>query len=172
MSPLPAWLEALPDAAEQRALDSWAINQLGTPGLDLMERAGRGLTDLVSRRVPDGRIAVVCGRGNNGGDGFVTARMLREQGREVTVLLLGSGDELKGDARTNYERLPGASPEAFDAVRLDGAAGIVDAILGTGFEGEPREPAAGAITAITRRGRGRRHGHRLRRPERRQRLDR
>ncbi len=95
MSSLPGWLEPLPDAAEQRALDGWAINELGIPGLELMERAGRGLTELVVERVPGGRIVVVCGKGNNGGDGFVTARMLREQGREVTVMLLGSPDELK-----------------------------------------------------------------------------
>ncbi len=153
MSPLPGWLEPLPDAAEQRALDGWAINELGIPGLELMERAGRGLTELVVERAPEGRIVVVCGKGNNGGDGFVTARMLRDQGREVTVLLLGEGDELKGDARANYDRLPGPPPEPFAASALHGAAGIVDAILGTGFEGEPREPAASAIAAITEAGR-------------------
>lgn len=149
MSRLEGWLERLPDASEQRALDGWAINELGTPGLELMERAGHGLTELVVEEMPRGRIVVVCGKGNNGGDGFATARMLREQGREVTVLLLGSGDELQGDARTNYERLGGAPPEPFAASALDGAAGIVDAILGTGFEGEPREPAASAIAAIS-----------------------
>jgi hydroxyethylthiazole kinase-like uncharacterized protein yjeF len=148
VSPLPGWLAPLPDAAEQRALDNWAINDLGTPGLELMERAGRGLTELVLERAPEGRIVVVCGKGNNGGDGFVTARMLREQGREVTVMLLGSGEDLKGDARTNFERLPGAPPQPFTPYQLEGAAGIVDAILGTGFEGDPREPAAGAIVAI------------------------
>ncbi len=152
MSSLPGWLEPLPDAAEQRALDNWAINDLGTPGLELMERAGRGLTELVLERVPEGRIVVVCGKGNNGGDGFVTARMLREQGREVTVLLLGPGDELQGDARANFERLPGAPPQPFSPYQLEGAAGIVDAMLGTGFEGEPREPAAGAIAAISEAG--------------------
>jgi ADP-dependent NAD(P)H-hydrate dehydratase / NAD(P)H-hydrate epimerase len=154
VSDLPAWLTPLPDAAEQRALDGWAIDELGTPGLELMERAGRGLTALVAERVPDGRIVVVCGKGNNGGDGFVTARMLREQGRDVTVLLLGSGEELKGDARTNFERLPGAPPQPFSPYQLEEAAGIVDAILGTGFEGEPREPAAGAIAAISEAGAG------------------
>jgi ADP-dependent NAD(P)H-hydrate dehydratase / NAD(P)H-hydrate epimerase len=149
VSALPGWLQLLPDAAEQRALDGWAINELGIPGLKLMERAGRGLTELVLECVPEGRIVVVCGKGNNGGDGFVTARMLREQGREVTVMLLGAPDELKGDARTNCERLPGAPPQPFTPYQLEGAAGIVDAILGTGFEGEPRDPAAMAIAAIT-----------------------
>ena len=145
---LPEWLDPLPDAAEQRALDEWAIDQRGIPGIDLMERAGTGLADLVGSLVPGGRVVVVCGKGNNGGDGLVTARVLRERGREVDVLLLGGAGDFRGDARANLERLPGAAPVGFDASRLEGAAGIVDAILGTGFSGEPREPAAGAIDAI------------------------
>ena len=145
---LPDWLDPLPDAAEQRALDEWAIHERGVPGLDLMERAGTGLADLVGLLVPDGRVVVVCGKGNNGGDGLVTARVLRSRGREVDVLLLGEAGELRGDAAANLERLAGPAPVGFDAARLSGAAGIVDAILGTGFSGEPREPAAGAIEAI------------------------
>ena len=145
---LPEWLDPLPDAAEQRALDEWAIDQRGIPGIDLMERAGTGLADLVGSLVPGGRVVVVCGKGNNGGDGLVTARVLRERSREVDVLLLGGAGDFRGDARANLERLPGAAPVGFDASRLEGAAGIVDAILGTGFSGEPREPAAGAIDAI------------------------
>jgi hydroxyethylthiazole kinase-like uncharacterized protein yjeF len=145
---LPGWLQPLPDAAEQRALDEWAIHELGTPGLELMERAGRGLSDLVLEQAPTGRVAVVCGKGNNGGDGLVAARRLRELGREVDVLMLGDPGELRGDARTNCERLPGPPPVPFTAAALRQAAGIVDAILGTGFSGEPREPAAGAIQAI------------------------
>src|SRR5205085_1663656 len=115
---------------------------------ELMERAGRGLAEVVSSLVLSGVVAVVCGKGNNGGDGFVCARALREQGRDVRVLLLGSPEDLRGDARANYERLPGDPPKRFEPVALEGAAGIVDAILGTGFSGEPREPAAGAIEAI------------------------
>jgi hydroxyethylthiazole kinase-like uncharacterized protein yjeF len=147
----PSWLEPLPDAGAQRGLDSWAIEQRGIPGVELMEHAGTGLTELVLELVPTGTIAVVCGKGNNGGDGLVTARMLRELGREVRVLLLGEADELRGDAETNLSRLPGAPPEPFAAAGLDGAAGIVDAILGTGFSGTPREPALGAIAAINAR---------------------
>jgi ADP-dependent NAD(P)H-hydrate dehydratase / NAD(P)H-hydrate epimerase len=152
VSRLPGWLEPLPDAAEQRALDEWAIEQRDIPSLQLMEHAGRGLAELVVELVPTGRVAVVCGKGNNGGDGFVAARLLREQGREVDVLLLAAGDELRGDARTNFERLSGPAPKAFRPAALDGAAGIVDAILGTGFSGAPREPAAGAIEAINQAG--------------------
>ena len=148
MVSLPDWLDPLPDAGEQRALDEWAIDERGIPGLELMERAGTGLADLVGELAPAGRIVVVCGKGNNGGDGFVAARLLRERGREVDVLLLGDVEELRGDARVNAERLPGPAPGPFAAAALDGAAAIVDAILGTGFAGEPREPAAGAIEAI------------------------
>src|SRR5437763_11038843 len=148
MASLPDWVDPLPDAAEQRALDEWAIGERGVPGLDLMERAGTGLAEQVAERVPAGRVAVVCGKGNNGGDGLVAARVLRSRGREVDVLLLGQAEELRGDARTNLERLEGAAPAPFDAAALSGAAAVIDAILGTGFSGEPREPAAGAIEAI------------------------
>jgi ADP-dependent NAD(P)H-hydrate dehydratase / NAD(P)H-hydrate epimerase len=145
---LPGWLQPLPDAAEQRALDQWAIGDLGIAGLDLMERAGTGLAELCDELAPSGSIAVVCGKGNNGGDGLVAARKLRERAREVQVLLLGSPDELRGDARANLDRLSGPQPVPFTPTALRGATGIVDAILGTGFSGEPREPLAGAIRAI------------------------
>ena len=153
MSELADWLAPLPDAEQQRAIDGWAIEHEGIAGLELMERAARGLTELVAERAPDGRVAVVCGKGNNGGDGLAAARLLREQGRDVDVLLLAEPSEYRGDAAANLDRLPGASPRAFAPGALSGAAGIVDAILGTGFSGEPREPAAGAITAIAEAGR-------------------
>lgn len=148
MTPLPDWLDPLPDASEQRALDTWAIEQRGIPGLELMERAGAGLADRVASTALSGRVTVVCGKGNNGGDGLVCARLLRARGREVQVLLLGPADELRGDAATNLERLPGEPPRPFAPQALEGAAAVVDAILGTGFSGEAREPAAGAIRAI------------------------
>jgi NAD(P)H-hydrate epimerase len=146
--PLPDWLEPLPDAGQQRELDGWAIETVGIPGAELMERAGWGLARRAGELVPDGPIAVVCGKGNNGGDGFVAARLLREQGRDVTVLALAAPEEYRGDAKANLERLPGPAPEPFSPQRLELAAGIIDAILGTGFSGVPREPAAGAIGAI------------------------
>jgi ADP-dependent NAD(P)H-hydrate dehydratase / NAD(P)H-hydrate epimerase len=154
VSPLPNWLEPLPDAAEQRALDEWAITERRIPGIDLMERAGSGLFEVVLERCPNGRVVVVCGKGNNGGDGLVAARLLREWGRDVDVRLLGDPADLKGDARTNYERLPGDPPKPFDPEALAGAGAIVDAILGTGFSGAPREPAASAIEAILHAGDG------------------
>jgi hydroxyethylthiazole kinase-like uncharacterized protein yjeF len=144
---LPAWTTPLLDAEQQRAVDRWAIES-GEPGIRLMERAGAGLVDRLVERAPDGRVAVVCGKGNNGGDGLVVARRLRELGREVDVLMLAPGDELRGDALTNFERLPGPAPTPFSPTALHPAAVIVDAILGTGFSGEPREPARSAIEAI------------------------
>ncbi len=151
---LPDWLAPLPDAAEQRELDRWAIEVLGLPGVELMERAGIGLAELTAELAPQGRIVAVCGKGNNGGDGFVAARWLRERGRQVDVLLLGAPDELRGDAQVNFDRLPGPSAVPFEPAALEGASAIIDAILGTGFEGEPREPVAGAIAAINAAGAG------------------
>jgi NAD(P)H-hydrate epimerase len=145
---LPSWLLPLPDAAGQRGLDEWAIAQRRIPGLELMERAAAGLAARVLELVPEGPLAVVCGRGNNGGDGLAAARLLREQGRTVRVLLLAEPDAYRGDALANLERLPDGLAESFTATRLSGAAAIVDAVLGTGFSGEPREPALTAIDAM------------------------
>ncbi|HEY3772495.1 MAG TPA: NAD(P)H-hydrate dehydratase [Solirubrobacteraceae bacterium] len=156
MTALPRWLTPLPDAAEQRAIDAWAIEERGIPSLELMENAGGALADLVDARAPSGRVVIVCGKGNNGGDGLVAARWLRGRGREVDVLLLGVGEELTGDARANLERVGGEQPRPFTTEALNGAAVIVDAVFGTGFSGEPRAPAAGAIAAINRAGEGER----------------
>jgi NAD(P)H-hydrate epimerase len=145
---LPAWLTPLPDPAQQRALDAWAIEQRHIAGAELMERAGAGLAAAVAARVPHGLIAIVCGKGNNGGDGYVAARLLRERGREVRVLALAAVDELRGDAAAAAGRLSGPPAEPFSAAGLAGAAGIVDAILGTGFSGEARGPAREAIDAF------------------------
>ncbi len=141
---LPAWTDA---AARRRPssgrVDGWAIERARHPGLELMERAGAGLVDeLVERAARDGRVAVVCGKGNNGGDGLVAARLLRERGREVDVLMLGAR---RRAARRRPRQLRAAARRGRRAVLgralLGGAAVIVDAILGTGFSGEPREPA-------------------------------
>jgi len=147
-APLPDWLEPLPDAERMRADDAWAIEQQGMPSLDLMERAGAGLARLTAELAPEGPVAVVCGKGNNGGDGLVAARLLREQDREVRVLLTGAAEELRGDPAANLERLTGDGPEPFAPDSLTGAAAVVDALLGTGCSGEPRDPIRGAIEAI------------------------
>src|SRR5919205_2990557 len=108
---LPGWVDPLFDAEEMRAADKWAIEEQGVPSLDLMERAGAGLARLTARVAKGGPIRVVIGKGNNGGDGLVVARLLREEGREVDVLATGDTAELKGDAKANLERLPGDAPE-------------------------------------------------------------
>lgn len=150
MERLPDWLTPLPDAEESRAVDGWAIERQGVPGLDLMERAGAGVTRAVEALVPDGPVAVVCGKGNNGGDGLVVARLLRETGRAVTVLCLAPPEEYRGDAAENLRRLPGEAPVPLDdgGASLARAAVIVDAVLGTGFQGEPHGASVAAIEAI------------------------
>jgi ADP-dependent NAD(P)H-hydrate dehydratase / NAD(P)H-hydrate epimerase len=147
---LPAWLTPLPDASTMRAIDRWAIDEQGIAGLDLMERAGEGVARAVEELVPDGPVAIVCGKGNNGGDGFVAARHLRAAGREATVALAAPANELAGDARTNLERLSGAPPVTLEEARgaVMGAAAVVDAVLGTGFHGEPRGGVADAIALV------------------------
>jgi len=142
------WLEPLPDAARMRATDAWAIGTVGIEGIELMERAGTALTSVVERVAPQGVIAVVCGKGNNGGDGYVVARLLRDHGRDVRVLTTGPVDELTGDALHNAQRLPGPPPEPFAPAALEGVTLVVDAILGTGASGAPRGPALDAIRAI------------------------
>lgn len=115
----------------------------GVPGLTLMENAGRAVADAVARTNPRGTICVVAGPGNNGGDGFVCARVLAERGYPVRVLLLGEGDRLKGDAAEMARRWSGpvepARPEA-----VGGAGLIVDALFGAGLD-RPVEGAARAV---------------------------
>ena len=149
MTALPEWLDPLYDADEMRACDAWAIDEQGVPSLDLMERASLGLARLTARLARPGLpIRVIVGPGNNGGDGLAAARLLREEGRVVDVLAVAPLDKLRGDALANLERLPGDPPEPFAAERLDGSGAIVDALLGTGFEGAPRDLVAAAIAAI------------------------
>src|SRR4051794_20799482 len=115
---LPDWLDPVHTADEMRAADSWAIEEQGVPSIDLMERAGAGLARVTAGAAGQGPIRVVVGKGNNGGDGLVCARILREEGREIDVLALGDPAELRGDAKENLERLPGPPPEPFGAERL------------------------------------------------------
>ena len=144
------WLTPCLDAEQMRAVDAWAIEQQGVPSLELMEAAGRAVAMVAAERAQSGRVAVVCGKGNNGGDGLVAARALAETGFEAEALLLSRPDQLSPDATANLGRLdgarqvePGELPAAFE-----GAAVVIDAIFGTGFAGEPRDPAASAIEAI------------------------
>jgi ADP-dependent NAD(P)H-hydrate dehydratase / NAD(P)H-hydrate epimerase len=152
MMELPDWCEPLLDAPQMRAVDRWAIEQRGIPSLDLMERAGQGVARAVEEFAPDGPVVVVCGKGNNGGDGLVVARLLREAAREVTVVCLAASEELSSDAHANLERLPGPPPLALSdsdsSEALAQAHLVVDALLGTGFSGVAHGAMGEAIAAI------------------------
>src|ERR1700691_434177 len=93
-------------AAEMRAIDRATSEQFGVPSLTLMENAGSAVARFVLGDYPESeRIGVVCGKGNNGGDGFVAARKLAETGRAVRILLLCDPAELRGDAAVMFERM-------------------------------------------------------------------
>lgn len=143
-----SWLTPLYDAAGMRAMDSWAIEERKVPSLELMESAGRAVAEVVAELGPDGPVRVVCGKGNNAGDGLVAARHLAEMGFEVEALLLWPAEELSGDAKANLERFEAEQVGGDPASRLAGSGAVVDAIFGTGFSGEPREPAIAPIEAI------------------------
>jgi NAD(P)H-hydrate epimerase len=143
-----SWLEPLYDAEGMRAVDRWAIEEVGVPSLELMEAAGRAVAEAVGELAPEGPVRVVCGKGNNAGDGLVAARYLAEAGFEVEALLLWPAEELSGDAAVSLERFAAEQASGDLGPRLAGSGAIVDAIFGTGFAGEPREPARAAIAAI------------------------
>ena len=144
------WLDLCLDAEEMRATDSWAIKDQGVPSLELMETAGRAVAEAAAQAATSPGAAIVCGKGNNGGDGLVAARALRETGFQVDALLLAPPDELSDDARANVDRFDGARQvdPAELGTALRGAGVVVDAVFGTGFAGTPRGPAVSAIEAM------------------------
>jgi NAD(P)H-hydrate epimerase len=130
-------------AAEMRAIDSATSERFGVPSLTLMENAGTAAAEhVLTHHAAARRIVIFCGKGNNGGDGFVAARRLHQKGKTVQVILLADPAELKGDAATMYGKLPVAaiivhSSEELksDRVQLSLPADLyLDAILGTGFK--------------------------------------
>jgi ADP-dependent NAD(P)H-hydrate dehydratase / NAD(P)H-hydrate epimerase len=142
------WLEPLYDADGMRAVDRWAIEEMGVPSLELMEAAGRAVAEAVGELALGGPVRVVCGKGNNGGDGLVAARCLAEAGFEVEALLLWPAEELSEDAAANLARFEAEHVSGDLTPRLADSGAVVDAIFGTGFAGEPRDPALAAIAAI------------------------
>lgn len=138
-------------AAEVRELDRIVIQQFGIPGIDLMNRAGSAAFDELCSRWPEARrIVVICGAGNNGGDGYVVARLASEKGFAVTVMALSDPDGLKGDAKTAWHaaEAAGLGASEFDAQGLAQADVIVDAIFGTGLARPVKGRWAAAIEAI------------------------
>jgi hydroxyethylthiazole kinase-like uncharacterized protein yjeF len=142
---------------EMRLIDKLTTERHGVPSLGLMENAGTAVAQVVQLMYPNvGRIAVVCGKGNNGGDGFVAARKLHQQGRVVEVLLCGSPEELKGDAANMFARLPVKpvilrTPADIKA-EMDRGLGhaelIIDAVLGSGVKPPVTGMPEAAIRAI------------------------
>lgn len=139
---------------QSRQVDTYATEKLEMSSLVLMENAGRGCVDLLESQGINGPVALLCGKGNNGGDGFVIARHLIIRGYEVRVLVVSHLQDLKGDALVNCELLKQAgvsiTPIASKAGTMPLAEilsqnasdcdWIVDALLGTGIEGPPRPP--------------------------------
>ena len=143
--------------AEVRKLDRLAIEEFGLPGIVLMENAGAGVARLLHGLGIDGPVAIACGRGNNGGDGFVIARHLELLGHGVRLLLAAPLATYAGDAAVNAEVASRGGLRIVDLAgaqagdwrqALHGAAWIVDALLGTGATGAPRGAVATAIAAI------------------------
>jgi len=138
-------------AHQVRELDRVAIEEFNNPGISLMEHAGNALFSAMRLRWPrTKRMVVLCGLGNNGGDGFVVARLADNLGIRVVIYLLGDSEKLKGDALTAFERLEGTHVEIhhYDGQPLDNFNLIVDAMLGTGLKGEVKGAWRLAIDAI------------------------
>ena len=148
---------------EIRAFDRYAIEELGIPGIVLMENAGRQIAEAARTMLKDlkgRRVLVLAGRGNNGGDGFVVARHLAMDGLVAEMALLARRDQVQGDARANLDILdamglavcvldgpPDAVVRQLEPM-LARADLVIDGLLGTGTRGEIREPYASIIVAV------------------------
>nr|VFJ62261.1 MAG: NAD(P)H-hydrate epimerase [Candidatus Kentron sp. FW] len=140
-------------AKEVRELDRIAIKDFGIPGSVLMDRAGFASFEAMRQHWPNARhIRVLCGIGNNGGDGFVIARYAKRAGLDVKVFPIGDVSRLSGDARGAFEAMSsaGLAPEAFEAHGLDDADLVVDALFGTGLDRDITGPWSDAIQAINK----------------------
>lgn len=148
---------------EVREVDRKAIEDYEIPGLILMENAGRNVTEEILKMIVDpckSKVAIFCGKGNNGGDGFVIARHLYNKGINISVFLTTKVSNIlsDGDAETNLKILLNmdikikALQSTLDIEEIDkelqGCDIIVDAIFGTGLNGEVREPARSIIEKI------------------------
>src|SRR5262245_33899093 len=139
--------------AQVRELDRRAIDEFGVPGVVLMENAGRGAAEVLMRLNPERQLVFVhCGKGNNGGDGFVIARHLSIHQYPVFVVLHTDPNALIGDAAVNYEIISKSGlllPPGHGAFQ-ESSWWIVDALFGTGLSGPVSEPFRGYIAGINR----------------------
>lgn len=144
-------------------MDRRTIEEFGVPGLVLMENAGHRCAEAIINQfgsVSSRKAVIVSGKGNNGGDGYVIARLLKEQGWEVRVFVMARGDEITGDAAINLQRLDSAmvtycpEPGALGQYQpyLAGASLVVDALLGTGLKSDVRGLYAEAIDLVNNSG--------------------
>lgn len=148
---------------EVRAFDFHAINNLGIPGVVLMENAGRTCAEFIIEKLKDikaPKVCIFCGTGNNGGDGYVIARHLSNKNFKIKVAICGDKKKIKGDAKINLDILErmGESIECFDLVKeniderfenlINGSEMIVDALFGTGLNGQLRGEYAKLINII------------------------
>ena len=144
-------------ARQMREADRRTIEDLGVPSLELMENAGREVAAAIGEAFPDlvgSRAAILCGKGNNGGDGFVVARLLHQRGVHVSVFLVGRAADVKGDALLNLERAQGLGLRVVEigrqlewervAPEFAGHAVLVDALFGTGLT----SPLSGLLAEI------------------------
>jgi NAD(P)H-hydrate epimerase len=147
---------ALYSTAQVRALDAHAIKELGIPGYVLMKRAGEAALRYLRTRWPmSHRIVIVCGGGNNAGDGYVLGRFAQAAGLTVTLMAAVPAEELQGDARQACEdfKNSGGQIHSFSSDLLRGGDVIVDALLGTGLHGGVREELGRVIQGINSAGR-------------------
>lgn len=152
MDPLPVEIYS---AAAVRAMDRHAIEQAGIAGYTLMQRAGAAALAVLRRHWPGAsRVAVLCGAGNNAGDGYVLARLARDAGLEVRVFAIGESARLAGDAARAFADFASAGGEAaaFGAESLAGVDVVVDALLGTGVDRPVTGAFRGAIEAVNASG--------------------
>ncbi len=143
-----------------RNIDRSAIEKHGIPGIQLMENAGRGIAERIKYEIiieqGDWKIAIICGKGNNGGDGFVIGRYLRKFGYGIVIYYPGPAESLSPDAHINLDRAIKAGVDTIDVRSIEEmpeyfeADYIVDAIFGTGFSGVPRGLMADLIEYINR----------------------
>jgi ADP-dependent NAD(P)H-hydrate dehydratase / NAD(P)H-hydrate epimerase len=145
-------------AEQMQACDRITINDVGIPGIELMENAGLGIAEylrhIASEDISTKKVAIFCGKGNNGGDGFVVGRHLFEWGADVVIYLLGSISDVSGDARINLDKamelkLQINEISSTEQLEIDETTDlIVDAIFGTGFNGDIKPPISDIIDDI------------------------